>query len=156
KARSCDNFSPRQSPGSLMMASICSDADFSSGEGFVLAFMLRSPLSFVSLFNGVLEQSNEVPVRILCRSDQSAAAYVLDLLHGFRASIKELLEAILDITNVVVRCRARLVSVGIEANVLVAYLEANVIRCISIWLDSQQFLVLRFGFSEIFHRIDYD
>src|SRR5512140_783061 len=39
-ARNCESLLPRQSPGSLMMASICWDADLSLGEGFALACIL--------------------------------------------------------------------------------------------------------------------
>ncbi len=65
------------------------------------------------------------------------------------AGVEELLEPTLDIADVIVGRRARLVPVRIEADVLVADLEADVIRRVRIRLDSQQFPELRFGLSTL-------
>ena len=60
----------------------------------------------------------------------------------------------LDVVDLVIGCHSRLVTIRIQTNILVSNLEANIIRLIRIWLDSQERTELHLRPSQVLDRID--
>ena len=66
--------------------------------------------------SGVLQDADEVAVRVLDRGDQPAAAHVLDVLIHLRAGLEQRLQRAFDIGDVVVDDGTALVAVRVKTD----------------------------------------
>jgi len=76
---------------------------------------------------------------------------------NLRASVKEDLQTLLDIVNLIVTdrtCHSLLVSIGIKTYFLASNPKADILRLILIRLDAQELAVQRLRLSYVFDGID--
>src|SRR6266496_1997270 len=82
--------------------------------------------------SGVLQDADEVAVRVLDRGDQPAAAHVLDVLVQLRAALEQRLQRALDAGDVVVDDGAALVAVRVEPDGLVVDVELDIVGLVHV------------------------
>src|SRR6266702_3327662 len=104
--------------------------------------------------SAVLEDPDEVAVRVLDRGDQ-AAAHVLDILVPLGAGLEERLQGALDVTDVVINDGAALVAVGIKTDVLAVDIEADVVGLVHDRRDAQHRAEHGLGPGEVAGGIDH-
>src|SRR5499427_3906751 len=91
--------------------------------------------------SAVLEEADGVAVGVLHRDDLPAAADVTDLPLHLPAGVQQHLHAALDVLDVQVRDgpgHAAAVAVGVQPDVLVVDLEADVVRLVRVRLDAEE------------------
>ena len=81
-----------------------------------------------------MDQSDDIAVLVFDGSDQPASADVLDLLDRRCSGVHEGLQAFPDIVDVIVDGHALLVPVRVQADVLLADFEADVIFAVGVRL----------------------
>jgi len=104
-----------------------------------------------------LQQAYDVAVRVFDGSDETAATDVFHFLLDLGAGVEQRLERFLDIGDMDVADgsgESGAVTVGDQANFLIADFEANVVGFIAMRLDAQELAVERLGASSVFDRID--
>jgi hypothetical protein len=106
---------------------------------------------------GGLQQANDVSVSIFEGSDEAATADVFYFLLELGAGVEQRLERFLDIGDMDVAegsGESGAVTVGDQANFLIADFEAGVVGFIAMRLDAQELAVERLGASDVFNGID--
>lgn len=104
-----------------------------------------------------LDKPDAVAVGIFYDGNQFATADILNILLHLRASIQELLHALLDVGNVPVADgtgQAFFVAVGVQGYVLTCKGIANVIRLVNCWFYTQKFGVKGLRLSDVFDGVD--
>src|SRR6266567_3541886 len=112
------------------------------------------PLAGPASPSGLLEEADEVAVRVLDRGDQPSAAHVLDVLVHLGAGVEERLQGGLDVADVEVADGAALVAAGIEADGLAVDAELDVVGLVHDRLGAQDRAEGRLGPGQVGDGVD--